>query len=134
MYGALPFTGWGRFVRDGYDYAMHVRALLTHSLRLTLQPTSTICRSRRTEAPASARPQSPDPPAPRASVTGRTADRTATCGHRKPATDAAGPGLHLEQIQKNEIFDTNVPLQCMNEHAPHRHFQNISFWGNEIFH
>ena len=71
-YGALPFT-WGRFVRDGHGYAMLVRALLVHPLGLTLQPTSTICRGRRTEAPASARPQSPDPPAPRASVTGRVA-------------------------------------------------------------
>ena len=100
MYGALSFTGWGRFVRDGYSYAMHVHALLIHPHGLTLQPTSTICRSRRAEAPASARPQSPDPPAPRASVTGRAADRTATCGHAKPATDDAGPGLHLEQIKE----------------------------------
>ena len=76
---------------------------------------------RRTEAPASARPQSPDPPAPRASVTGRAADRIATCGHRKPATDDAGSGLHLEQIQNNEIIDTNVPLQCKNEPAPVPH-------------
>ena len=95
-------------MRDGYGY---VRALLTYSLGLTLQPTSTVCPSRRTEAPASARPQSPDPPTPRASVTDRAADRTDTCGHRKPATDDTGPGLHLEQIQKNEIVDTNVPLQ-----------------------
>ena len=46
-YGALPFTGWGRLVLDGYGYAMHVRALLTHPLGLTLQPTPTICRSLR---------------------------------------------------------------------------------------
>ena len=124
MYGALPFTGWGRFVWDGYGYAMHVHTLFTHPLGLTLQPT--ICRSRRTEAPATARPQSPDTPAPLASVTGRaSADRNATCGHRKPATDDAGPGVQLEQIQKNEIIATNVPLQCMNEPAPHRYFQHI---------
>ena len=68
MYGALTFKGWGRFVRYGYGYSMHVRALLTHPLGLTLQPTLTICCDRRKEASASARPQSPDPLAPRAQI------------------------------------------------------------------
>ena len=60
MHGALPFKGWGRFVQGGYEYAMYVFALLAHPLGLTLQPTSTICRGRRTEAHASAWPQSLD--------------------------------------------------------------------------
>ena len=128
MYGALPFTGWGRFVRDGYDYAMHVRALLTHSLRLTLQPTSTICRSRRTEAPASARPQSPDPPAPRASVTGRTADRTATCGHRKPATDDAAP-------VRDYIWSKFKRMKSLIQMCPYNAWTNMPHTGIfKIFH
>ena len=127
MHAALPFKRWGRFVRGGYEYAMHVSALLAHPLGFTLQPTSTICRCRRTEAPASAWPQSPDLLAPRASVVGRPADRTATHGHREPAIDDAGPGLHLERIRRNEIIGTIVPLQCMNIPATHIYFQNISF-------
>ena len=114
MHGVLPFKGWGRFVQGGYEYAMYAFALSTHPLGLTLQPTSTICRGRRTEAHASAWPQSPDLLAPRASVVGRPADRTATRGHCKPAIDDAGSGLHLEQIRRNEIIDINVSMQCMH--------------------
>ena len=134
MHGALLFKGWGRFVQGGYECAMHVRALLAHPHGLTLQPEPTICRCRRTETHASARPQSPDLFAPRASVVGRPADRTATRDHCKPAIDDASSGLHLEQIQRNEIIDINVSLQCTHEHAPPRYFQNISFFGVEIFH
>ena len=54
---------------------------------------------------------------------------TATRGHRKPSTDDAGPLLHLEQIRRNEIIGTKVPLQCMHKPAPHSYFQNISFGG-----
>ena len=99
MYEALPFKWWGRFVQDGYWYVMHVRALLTHPFGLARQPAPTICRGRRIEASASIyRPRSPDPcPVPRPPRC-PPADRTATRGHREPATDNAGPGLHLEQI------------------------------------
>ena len=42
--GCFRSRGGGRFVRGGHEYAIHVRALLTHSLGPTLQPTPTIFR------------------------------------------------------------------------------------------
>ena len=92
MYGNLPLTEWGRFVRDGYGYAMHVRALLTHPLGLTLQPTSTICRSRRTEAPASLGRNHPTRrrPGPRSPAGQLTAPLPAVTVKRPPTTPVRG--------------------------------------------
>ena len=133
MHGALPFKGWGRLMRCGYEHAMHVRALLAHPHGLTLQHTPTIFRGRRTEAYASDSPQSSDLLAPRASVVGRPADRTAARGHREPAIDEAGPGYIWSKIEGMKSLTQICPCSaCTN--LPHTGIFKIFHFGVEIFH
>ena len=51
-----------------------------------------------------------------------------TCGHRKSATDDAGPGLHLEQIHRNEIIDTMCPYNAWTN-LPHTAISKIFHFG-----